>query len=71
MSRSRFVPLNVQIGGYFKTFFIIWVISFIILLIALGLNTWAFWGAIPISFLVAVPIYYVLVIMTGVKGGIT
>ena len=71
MRSGRFVPLNLQVGGYIKTFFWIWVILFIILFVALGISYWAFFGALGISIILSIPIYYMLVILTGVKGGLS
>ena len=70
MRRARFISLDQVLGGYIKTFLWIWAILFVILLFIIGISYWGFFGALPISFIIAIFVYWLLCIGTGVKGGI-
>lgn len=69
-TRKRFQPLSTELGGTLRVFLYAWAILFIILFLALGCNTWAFYGALPISFILAWPVLFLMLFLTGVKGPI-
>lgn len=67
MPTKRFIPLSSELGGYLKTFIIIWIIWFVILFIALGCGKWAFYGGISVGLIFTVPSFLVILFLTGVK----
>jgi hypothetical protein len=67
MNRARFVPVDVLISSYIKTFLWVWLIWFILWILFLGINYWGFYGAISLGFLCAIPSYVMLTMLTGVK----
>jgi len=62
------MPIDEEIMGYIKTFFLAWLIWFLVFLIVLGMTHWAFWGAISFGFIFAIPTYLILCYATGVKN---
>lgn len=68
MVKQRFQPISAEIGGYLKTFGIIWLILFILILIVGGFNKWSFYAAIGLGFLLTIPIYGLALYLTGVRA---
>ena len=67
MATKRFQPLSTELGGYIKTFFILWIIIFIIIFMALGGGKWALWSGVAVGFLITIPCFVVTLVLTGVK----
>ena len=55
-----------EIAGVIKVFFIVWIIASIVFFLILGLNKWAFWGAIGIGCIASVIVALILSLLTGV-----
>ncbi len=68
--RKRFQPMSMELGGYVKTFFILWIIIGGVTYIALGLDKWAFYAAISLGFLFTIVAFLLLLWITGVQGPI-
>lgn len=69
-TRKRFQPLSMELGGYLYTFIIIYVIVAIAIYIVLGLDKWAFYGAISLGLPFTIVIFLVILWFTGVEGPI-
>jgi len=62
---TRFVSIYDDIIGYVKLFFIIFIIAFVFLFIALGVDKWAFWGAVSVGGIVAFIGIIIIALLTG------
>ena len=67
MARVSYNPLYDEVAGIFKIFFIAWFLWFILLFIVLGINYWAFWGALGLGLIFALITTIVLFVATGVN----
>jgi len=64
---KRFIPLSSELGGYLKTFLIIWAIWFVVVFLCSGAGKWAFYGGIGLGFIFTVPSFIVILFLTGVR----
>ncbi|MEF8806266.1 MAG: hypothetical protein V5A63_19530 [Bacteroides sp.] len=67
MSRKRFIPLSDEISGYLTTFIISWIIAWILLIAVSGLSWWSFFGAILLSLPIAILMFFISIIITGIE----
>jgi len=67
MSRSRFQPLSSELGGYIKTFLIIYGIYFLIIFFAGGAGKWSMYAGFGLGFILTVITYFFILHFTGVK----
>lgn len=67
MQTKRFIPVDQEILGVVKTFCVIWLVCFFIILFGLGFGKWACWSGIGVGFIVSIPILIVVLRCTGVK----
>jgi len=62
---GHYTPMWDEIVGVAKVFFLVWIVSTIILFIILGVNKWAFWGAVALGLIVAFIGTLILALLTG------
>ena len=67
MGRSRYQPMSRELGGYFKTAFIIWIACWVAILFLAGVSWWSFFGAMLLAVPFTILIFIVFLALTGVN----
>jgi len=65
--KMRFLPVTQELGAFIKLYLICWLLAGIVIFVILRGGYWAFWGAIGLGFIAAIPVFLIGLLLTGNK----